>query len=961
MSLPRVGIIVLGVGTVVVLIYLLLEARSVDSGQHQRFVVDLHRFQELDANLNRDILQARYGLLDNYDPLVGHIDQLRLFQERLETLPDFIGDVGQRELRTLLAHQAAMLGKKQTLIEHFKSQNASLSNSLNYFSILVPELAERAARQTGGMVQAQRLQHLLRDVLLYNLTADAELVPSIKVQLARLGSGSRLNSPDATDLGFAKAHAKTILEYKPEVDAATRAVIALPTRAKSEELYRAYDSYYQRKLAAGNRLRVFLYLAVLMLLVAIGYVIVRLRRATHELNAVNTGLEERIKDRTEALSTSNRELETAEAHTRAILDTAADGVITIDAHGIVQSFNRAAEIMFGYTAGEVVGQNVNRLMPEGYSQQHDSYIERYRSTGVPRILGLPREFAGLRKDGSTFPMDLKVSEVHLSSGSLFTGIVRDITDRHDAARELEAAKEAAEVANRAKSQVLANMSHELRTPLNAIIGYSEILQEEAAEEGAEEFNADLQKIHAAGIQLLGLVNDILDLSKIEAGKMELFLETFDVGAMLQEVSNTVQPAIAKNGNRLVMKVEPNLPSMHADLTKVRQVLFNLLSNASKFTHQGQVTLSGTRCRLDGAEGCQFRVSDTGIGMTTEQMQHLFQPFSQADASTAREYGGTGLGLAITRRFCQLMGGDVTLESRPGEGSIFTVKLPSVVANDGVETPAFEMRNPLDDQTVSDTTPLVLVIDDDPSIHDLMKRYLGQEGFRMIAATNGEEGLRLAESQRPALITLDVMMPKMDGWAVLRKLKNDPGTADIPVVMLTIVDDKNLGYALGVSEYLTKPIPRERLMRLLEKYRTSPSASRVLLVEDDADTRQMLRRILDNESWQVAEASDGRVALACLRVQPVDLILLDLMMPEMDGFEFLDAVRHNDLWRTIPVVIVTGKNLTTEDRARLNGAVRQVLHKSAYGKDDLLRELKRLLEPHLHRAHTEESEIRDASE
>ena len=953
MNFPRAGILAAAVSIILVLTLLYLETRSVDPETHQRFIVDLHRFQEFDANLNRDVLQARHGLLGNYDPLVTQIGQLKLLQEKLEKLPDFIGDDGRKELGRLLADQSAMLEKKQNLIEHFKSKNATLSNSLNYFSILIPELVERATAQAGGMALAHRLQHLLRDVLLYNLTGDVELVPKLKAQLAQLNSRGQLDSPDATELGFAKAHAETIMGHKPQVDALTRDVIALPTRSKSEELYRAYDAHYQRKLQAGNRFRFFLYLAVLTLLFSIGYVIMRLRRATLALNAMNASLEERIRERTEALLKSNRELETAEVHTRAILDTAADGMITIDETGIIKSFNGAAESMFGYTAAEVLGQNVNRLMPQPYSEQHDGYIQRYRSTGVPRILGKSREFEGLRKDGSTFPMDLKVSEVRLDSESLFTGIVRDITDRHEAASELQAAKEASEVANRTKSQVLANMSHELRTPLNAIIGYSEILQEEAAEEGMEQFNGDLDKIHAAGIQLLGLVNDILDLSKIEAGKMELFLETFDVDSMLKEVSSTVQPAIAKNGNRLVVKVDPDLGSMHADLTKVRQVLFNLLSNASKFTRQGQVTLSGSRCQVDGANWCQFRVSDTGIGMTAEQMQGLFRPFSQADASTAREYGGTGLGLAITRHCCQMMGGDVTLESRVDEGSTFTVKLPALVVNHEGETVGSETDKPRNDKPVEETAPLVLVIDDDPSVHDLMERHLAQEGFHMAAAQNGEDGLRLARTHHPALITLDVMMPKMDGWAVLRALKNDPETADIPVVMLTIVDDKNLGYALGVSEYLTKPIPKERLSRLLEKHRSSPSAGRVLLVEDDPDTRQMLRRNLENEGWQVSEAPNGRVGLERMSMQPADLVLLDLMMPEMDGFEFLDAIRHNDLWRAVPIVIVTAKDLTPADRARLNGAVQEVLYKGAYGMDDLLRELRRLLEPYLHRTHSAE--------
>jgi signal transduction histidine kinase/CheY-like chemotaxis protein len=518
-----------------------------------------------------------------------------------------------------------------------------------------------------------------------------------------------------------------------------------------------------------------------------------------------------------------------------------------------------------------------------------------------------------------------------------------------ALRDLAVARDQALEANRAKSAFLANMSHELRTPLNAIIGYSEMLQEEAQDLGetTQELVPDLEKIHGAGRHLLSLINDILDLSKIEAGKMDLYLEYFDTGPMLQEVLNTIRPLIEKKSNQLVITRQPEeLGSMHADLTKMRQILFNLLSNAAKFTEQGTITLAVKREALVGADGqsvdwMTFSVTDTGIGMTPEQLNQLFQAFVQADASTTRKYGGTGLGLTITKRFCEMMGGEIRVESEVGHGSTFIAHLPVNVPEQRVE-PETVVRPA---HATLTTINRVLVIDDDNTVRDLVERYLSKEGFKVTTASNGNDGLRLAKELRPDAITLDVMMPGMDGWAVLSALKADPDLADIPVIMLTIAENQNLGYALGAADYLIKPVDHDRLITVLRRHACEEMPCSILVVEDDPTAREMMQRLLEREGWLVCEASDGRAALEVVGEVKPQLILLDLMMPEMDGFQFVAELRKHEEWRTIPVVVVTAKDLTQEDRMRLSGYVEAVLQKGAYGKEDLLNEVRDLIDTH----------------
>jgi hypothetical protein len=503
---------------------------------------------------------------------------------------------------------------------------------------------------------------------------------------------------------------------------------------------------------------------------------------------------------------------------------------------------------------------------------------------------------------------------------------------------IQSERTAALEANQAKSRFLANMSHELRTPLNAIIGYSEMLQEEAEENNQTALLPDLTRIRTAGRHLLDLINSILDLSKIEAGKVELYLETFSVRELVAQIEAVTRPLAEQNENELLIDCPPGIGAMYADQTKVRQALFNLLSNAAKFTKKGKVSLH-VRRKPQTPEEITFIVKDTGVGMTPEQLNRLFQPFTQADASITRRFGGTGLGLVITQRFCELMDGKLSVESTPGQGSEFTMVLPTGVSKRHDAIPARP-------EAVSNRKTIVLAIDDDASVHDLLRRFLAKYGFRVESALSGEEGLQLARKLLPDAITLDVLMKGIDGWAVLQSLKADRRLSVIPVIMLSVLDSRNHGFLLGATEYLSKPIDRARLLEILMRYRRQNVQSIALVVEDDFDSRRILANGLTGEGWHVEEAENGLVALEYLERQRPDLILLDLMMPRMDGFEFLGHLQEKVENRNIPVVVLTAKEITPADRERMNGQVSRVIQKGSLTIEELMAELGRVIDSHI---------------
>ena len=500
--------------------------------------------------------------------------------------------------------------------------------------------------------------------------------------------------------------------------------------------------------------------------------------------------------------------------------------------------------------------------------------------------------------------------------------------------ELKISRDQALESDKTKSSFIANMSHELRTPLNAIIGYSEMLAEEAQEANLDEFVQDLSKINNSGKHLLNLINDILDLSKIESGKMQIYLENASILEIAQNIEAMVIPLFSKNGNILKIECSKDIGYWQTDVTKIRQSLLNLLSNANKFTDKGIITLHIDRVMKEDKQFIQLKVSDTGIGMTPEQLNRMFQAFSQADASTTRKYGGTGLGLFITKSFCTMLGGFIKVESVVDKGTTFTMEIPTDI--DMLEDDKSSEQSV--DNNVVTVNELdkrkVLVIDDEQKVHEFLTKEFAEKNFKIIHAYNGEDGLTLCRQTLPDVIILDVIMPKMDGWAVLKILKSDDKLKNIPVIMSSLMTDSALGSALGAQEFISKPINMNSLFNVLNKH-ISNSAPHVLVVEDDPNSRSMVVRALKKQSWRITEATNGIEALQRIKEDIPTVILLDLMMPEMDGFEVVAQLKNNPEWCNIPVIIITAKELTATDFSLLSG-VHDIMYKGKYERENLLK-------------------------
>ena len=495
--------------------------------------------------------------------------------------------------------------------------------------------------------------------------------------------------------------------------------------------------------------------------------------------------------------------------------------------------------------------------------------------------------------------------------------------------EMELARDEARSANDQKTKFFANMSHELRTPLNAILGYGEMLYEDCEDLGYDDLLPDLKKITSAGTHLLSLINNILDLSKIEAGKMELFITNFEIENMIQTIKDISEPLAAKNNNGFVINLDGAMGSMSQDETKLRQCLANFLSNGFKFTKNGTVTLD-VKSRMDGdVDFVDFAVIDTGAGMSQEGIDKVFEEYTQAERSTAANYGGTGLGLPISKKFAVLMGGDVKVTSIEGTGSTFTLSVPR-------ECPEYN-EDDVDSNVINldDQDNLVVLVDDDVAMHDLIKRTISKLNLTLLGATNSEKGMELIREVEPKLILLDVLMPGRDGWSLLKECKTDSQLKNIPVIMISQLNQSNLAASLGANDYLTKPIDRTLFINIIKKYLgTESNNKKVLVIDDDKDVRELLSRLLKDAGYRPIDARDGKEGLERTKDNPA-LIILDLEMPRMDGFEFLDNyIKDMPEEKRAPVLVFSGKDLTDVQEDLLKERVVGLVKKDEVSMDNL---------------------------
>jgi signal transduction histidine kinase/DNA-binding response OmpR family regulator/HAMP domain-containing protein len=656
-------------------------------------------------------------------------------------------------------------------------------------------------------------------------------------------------------------------------------------------------------------------------------------RAQAQLASLTSTLEQRVAERSQAAEQRAQELAGSERALRdqtrtlqSVFASMADGVMVTDEEQRIILWNEAAARLLG-------------IPTDRHPTLADLSNSGHRSAATGEAIGvddLPsaRALRGETITGAvllsppaepgTHPRWLSVNAQPiegLEGRHAVVSVTRDITAQKEAEAALVAARDAAEAANRAKSAFLANMSHELRTPLNAIIGYSEMMLDEAEDRGDTTQAADLRKIRDSGRHLLALINDVLDLSKIEAGRIDLSVEPFDVVAFALELQATARPLAAKNGNALEVTVAPGTGVIRSDQLKVRQILLNLLGNACKFTHHGRVALDVRRLTLDERDWIEWRVSDTGIGIEGDKLDRLFAEFTQADNSVTRRFGGTGLGLAISRRLGDLLGGTITVDSTPGSGSVFTLLVPAAPAVDSTTTGGLA-----DGATPAGPGDYVLVIDDDPLARDLVVRHLRREGLEAVEAASGPEGLALARARRPAAVVLDVLMPEMDGWAVLAELRAEPALAQVPVVMLTILGEPARGLALGAADYLQKPLDAAAFTEVVRRHLGGPGHRDVLVVDDDEHARQLFARRLEASGYVPRLAANGVEALALCNARTPDLVMLDLAMPAMDGFEFIEHVRSTPATSHVPVVVVSGLDLSDAQRALLRERVAHIVAK-----------------------------------
>ncbi len=631
-------------------------------------------------------------------------------------------------------------------------------------------------------------------------------------------------------------------------------------------------------------------------------------------------------------------LQTSEEKARSVVQTAHDAIVSADSHGNITDFNRGAEAIFGYSAQEVIGKPLAVLMPDRFKELHQLGFKRYLETGEAHVIGKTVELAAKRKDGSEFPVELSLSSWKARGGLFFTGVLSDITERKRTEELLMRAKEDAERASKFKDQFLSTMSHELRTPLNAVLGFSDLLADERYGPLNDRQQRYVAHIHTGGKHLLKLISDILDLSKIEAGRMELTREDVTVALAFGEVISALYPLAEKKSQALLQKVEPNL-RVRADALRFKQVLMNLAGNAIKFTPEGgRIELAARQ--VDGQ--VRVEVHDNGPGIPPEQQQRIFEAFVRL-TQTGSATEGTGLGLAITSRLVELHGSKLQIESKPGGGTCFHFSLPLLaIAPDEPAQTSVPMPR-------ARKAPRILIVEDNAATGQLIQSQLASSGYETLKCDQPQRAMEMAAEHQPDAITLDLLMQPVHGLEVLLQLKNDPRTLKIPVIVVTIVDQPGVGTALGADEYLIKPVDKATLLAAVERCLRSRGgvapARAILVVEDDLSTLEMTVELLKAYGYAVSTATDGEQARLSVAQSLPELVILDLVLPKMSGFELLAEWRSNPRTADLSVFVLTSKDLTKEEEKYLRAHAESLFRKQDSWREPLIKQLERVVTSH----------------
>ncbi|MGD1855874.1 MAG: response regulator [Leptolyngbyaceae cyanobacterium] len=914
------------VATLSVLTILGLKSVAVDFDQYRSYSALISDQLVNEADVQLALQNIRYTISQNGQSLNTALLEAEKVQAQLMgQIPPSLSEEDESRLHKQLEFNAELLAEKRQLIKQLEVHHAELRTALTQESTLLNGLS--------GNLRLE-VEALLDDLFLYAITSDDKLIADIQAKFNRLRP--KLSSGAVTESQIAQL-VQLVLDNKPAADQLVVDIFNLPLTNNIRALEKQFDDIQQT-----TRKRVALYrnLAYFLLFSGSGvvafWVITRLRRTSQQ--------------------------------TIRVLESITDAFIALDRTWAITYVNTQAADILKRDVSDLLGQDFWKVLPESLGKRFTEYYREAVATNL-QIVSFETYYEPTKRwllvrgypgsDGlSIFLQDFterkQAEEKLLELNRDLDSRVKDRTAQlASAMEEAETARVKAEDANRSKSEFLANMSHELRTPLNAIIGYSEMLEEDVTSIGEEDFVPDLQKIQGAGKHLLGLINSVLDLSKIEAGRMELFLEDICVKTIMDEIIGTIQPLAQKNFNQLLLACPNDVGMLHADQVKLRQSLINLLSNACKFTENGRITLAvePTTISSEGntEEGLLFRVTDTGIGMTAEQMGKVFQAFTQADTSTTRKYGGTGLGLTITKQFISMMGGEVLVDSVYGEGTTFTLTIPKTVRVDGASDETFfappirlierESVTPIHQLSAKVSEKTVLVITQDQDIREHSSTWLTDAGYSVVCAADGHQGRVLANEHLPDAILLDVILSQEDGWAILQDLKAMPTVAQIPIIALT--EDAECAYRLGAADHIPKPVDYIQLLDSLNTQLPERDCPKILVVEDDVNAREIMGRFLQQHDWTIVLAASGHQALNYLNSSIPDLIVLDLMMPGMDGFEFVQILRQTPDWRAIPVIVVTAKTLTAKDQERLEGVVR-VYQKADFNRQDLLDEVRALV-------------------